>query len=53
MVPNERWKNGVIPPRDYLEYRGKAVYGIPLSELPAEEFLRYLEWCKAFPAAIR
>lgn len=52
LVPNGWWRHGPIPPRAYLDYRGKAVYGMPLSEVPAVDFIRYLEWCKAFPGPI-
>lgn len=53
LIPNRWWRNGPWPSRDYLEYRGRAVYGMPLSSIPASEFLAYLEWCKTFPAPIR
>lgn len=52
LVPNDWWRRGPIPPRDYLDYRGRAVYGLPLYEVPAVDFIRYLEWCKAFPGPI-
>lgn len=44
--------HGLFPPRDYLAYRGEKVYGAPLSQAPPGEFIRYLEWCKAFPRPI-
>lgn len=53
LVPNGWWRRGPIPPREYLHYRGKAVYGMALSKVPAVDFIRYLEWCKAFPGPIR
>jgi hypothetical protein len=53
LVPNQWWRFGPFPPRAYLDYRGNAVYGMPLIQIPADEFIRYLEWCKAFPGPIR
>lgn len=53
LVPSRWWRNGLLPPREYLEYRGIAVYGMPLTRVPASEFIRYLEWCKAFPGPVR
>jgi hypothetical protein len=44
---------GPLPDRAYLRYRGAAVYGTPLSRIPPEDVIRYLEWCKAFPGPIR
>lgn len=44
---------GPRPDRSYLRYRGEAVYGAPLSLVPAADVVRYLEWCKAFPGPIR
>lgn len=52
LIPNGWWLRGPLPPRAYLDYRGRAVYGMPLSEVPAFDFVRYLEWCKAFPGPI-
>jgi len=52
LVPSDWWRRGPIPSREYLDYRGRAVYGIRLSEVPAVDLLRYLEWCKAFPGPI-
>jgi len=52
LVPNQWWRRGPIPPHDYLAYRGNAVYGMPVSTIPVSDFLRYLEWCKAFPGPI-
>lgn len=52
LVPDRWWLNGPIPPREYLDYRGRSVYGMPLSEVPALDLIRYLEWCKAFPGPI-
>ena len=46
-------QGGLLPPTEYLEHRGSAVYGEPLGQVPAREFVRYLEWCKAFPGPIR
>jgi hypothetical protein len=53
LVPAKWWRNGLIPPRRYIEYRGVAVYGMPLHSVPAGEFIRYLEWCRAFPGPVR
>jgi hypothetical protein len=53
LIPDRWWRRGVLPPREYLEYRGNAVYGMPLLDIPADEFIRYMEWCKAFPGPIR
>ncbi|HJR25527.1 MAG TPA: hypothetical protein VJ804_08645 [Acidimicrobiales bacterium] len=44
---------GPRPDRAYLRYRGQAVYGAPLSLVPPEDVVRYLEWCRAFPGPIR
>ena len=51
LVPNDWWR-GLTPAKEYISYRGSAVYGMPLSEIPAVDFIRYLEWCKAFPGPI-
>lgn len=53
MVPNQWWRRGPLPRSEYLAYRGTAVYGMPLIEIPPPEFIRYLEWCRAFPGPIR
>ena len=53
MLPNGWWRGHLVPSRDYLDYRGRAVYGMPLAKVPAAEFIRYLEWCRAFPAPVR
>ena len=53
LVPDRPWRRGLIPSSAYLEYRGKAVYGMPLAQIPPVDFIRYLEWCKAFPGPIR
>jgi hypothetical protein len=52
LVPDGWARRGPLPPREYLDYRGRAVYGMPLSDVPAEDFVRYLEWCKTFPGPI-
>lgn len=52
LVPNDWWR-GITPPVEYLHYRGPSVYGAEMSEIPAVDFIRYLEWCKAFPGPIR
>lgn len=52
LVPDGWLRHGPFPPRAYLDYRGRAVYGMPLVEVPARDFIRYLEWCKAFPGPI-
>ena len=52
-VPNHWWRGRLFPSRAYLAYRGPAVYGMPLSQVPADEFIQYLEWCKAFPGPVR
>jgi hypothetical protein len=52
LVPGRPWRNGVLPPREYRLCRGNAIYGMPLSRIPARDFIRYLEWCKAFPSPI-
>ena len=48
----DRWWLGPLPSREYVAYRGRAVYGMPLAQIPAADFIRYLEWCKAFPGPI-
>jgi hypothetical protein len=53
LIPNGWWRHGPMPPRSYLDYRGRAVYGMPLSQVPPVDFIRYLEWCKSFPGPIR
>lgn len=53
LVPDQWWRHGPFPERSYLEYRGNAVYGMPLALIPPVDFVRYLEWCKAFPGPIR
>ena len=40
------------PSREYLDYRGRAVYGMPLLQIPPSDFIRYVEWCKAFPGPV-
>jgi hypothetical protein len=52
LIPDSWWRRGPLPTHEYLEYRGSAVFGVPLAEVPANEFIRYLEWCKAFPGPI-
>jgi len=52
-IPNGWVRGGPLPSRAYLDYRGPAVYGMPLSKVPAAEVIRYLEWCKAFPGPVR
>lgn len=53
LVPNRWWTGRILPPREYLAYRGEFVYGMPLDQVPAHEFIQYLEWCRAFPGPIR
>lgn len=53
LIPNGWTRRGPLPPRAYLKYRGQSVYGMPLSDVPAVDVIRYLEWCKAFPGPIR
>ena len=53
LVPNQWWRRGPWPRREYLEYRTKAVYGLALDDMDPQEFVRYVEWCKAFPAPVR
>lgn len=53
LIPWPWDRRGPIPDREYLNYRGQAVYGMPLSLIPAEDFIRYLEWCRSFPGPIR
>jgi hypothetical protein len=52
LIPRQWWRRGLTPPKEYLDYRASAVYGLPLGKLRPDEFIRYLEWCKAFPAPI-
>jgi dihydroorotate dehydrogenase (NAD+) catalytic subunit len=51
-VPDRWWRRGPFPSRSFLAYRGTAVYGMRLSEIPAEDIVRYLEWCRDFPGPI-
>jgi len=53
LIPNQWWRRGPFPRSEYLAYRGAAVYGMPLIQIPPSEFIRYLEWCRAFPGPIR
>lgn len=53
MLPNDWIRRGPLPPIDYIDYRGQAVYGMPLIDIPKDEFIRYMEWCKAFPGPVR
>jgi len=53
VVPEQWWFRGPVPSRAYLDYRGKAVYGTPLALIAPVDFIRYVEWCKAFPGPIR
>jgi hypothetical protein len=48
----DRWWREPLPSREYVEYRGGAVYGMPVLQIPPADFIRYLEWCKAFPGPI-
>lgn len=41
------------PTHEFLAYRAQAVYGQPLLEVPPDEVVRYLEWCRTFPGPIR
>lgn len=52
LIPNQWLSRGPFPDRIYLDYRGQAVYGMPLSRIPAVDFIRYLEWCRDFPGPI-
>ena len=51
-VPDRWWRRGPMPAREYLDYRGNGIYGMPLSEVPPADLIHYLEWCKAFPGPI-
>lgn len=52
-APDRWWRRGPVPPRAYLEYRARGIYGAPLLEIPPADLVRYLEWCRAFPGPIR
>ena len=52
LVPNQWWRRGPLPPREYLEYRANAVYGCRLVDIPADALIDYLEWCKAYPRPV-
>lgn len=52
LIPDRPFRRGPFPPGQYLRYRGQAVYGMPLSLVPAVDFIRYLEWCKSFPGPV-
>ena len=52
LIPDQWWRRGPFPSRAYLAYRGQAVYGMPLTQIPPDDFIRYLQWCKAFPGPI-
>lgn len=53
LIPDRWWRYGPLPRKDYLDYRGNAVYGMSLTCVPPIDFIRYLEWCRAFPGPIR
>lgn len=52
-IPSRCWKDGFFPPTYYLQYRGSAVYGMPLAQVPSDDFIQYLEWCRDFPGPVR
>jgi hypothetical protein len=53
LMPDRWWRKGIVPPKDYLTYRTRIVYGLPFDEMPPAELIRYLEWCKLFPGPIQ
>ncbi|MDP1820618.1 MAG: hypothetical protein Q8K58_12115 [Acidimicrobiales bacterium] len=53
LTPSPWDRRGPLPSRTYLSYRGQAVYGMPLSLIPPEDVIRYLQWCRSFPGPVR
>lgn len=47
---------GITPPRQWVAFRIETAYGIKdgkLSDMPTEDFIHFLEWCRSFPGHVR
>lgn len=56
LAPRGWWRQAPflpMPDRAYLRFRMQTMYGDPDHGLEAADLVTFLEWCRAWPAAVR